>query len=71
MTLICEFYNDYDQHGGYFYMISNKTIKELEADGYKFGRHESLPYSWLEAYEVEIDTAYIFDEYYKLIKDKQ
>ncbi len=33
MTVILEYYNDYNQHGGYFLGVFDKTVSELEEDG--------------------------------------
>lgn len=57
MTLILEYYNDYDQHGGYFVGVFDKTIEELKKEGYVFGRQNS-EYVWNEAYEIKTNTLY-------------
>lgn len=57
MTAILEYYNDYNQHGGYFLGVFDKTVSELEEDGWVFGRQDS-EYSWKEAVEIELNKVY-------------
>lgn len=40
MTVVLEYYNDYNRHGGYFLGVFDKSIQELEEDGWIFGRQD-------------------------------
>lgn len=57
MTVVLEYYNDYNQHGGYFLGVFDKNIQELEEDGWIFGRQD-YEYSWKEAVEIEPNKIY-------------
>jgi len=79
INVICEFYNDYDQHGGYFTMVTCKSKEELEQEGWVFGR--TVPYkqcqSWYTFNPIEPEVLYEFEDQdnfealTKIIEDKK